>query len=183
MSLAELEHWVSGDQFAGDVVQVARDLIGRTLRVLADGAEQRGIIVETEAYAGPEDPASHAAFRRGGRAALMSGEPGLIYIYAAYGMYPCLNVVSGCSGSAAAVLLRGVWVEGDPRPTLGPGRTTRRLGVGMHDHGRRIGDGRFDISKVRIPLQIQQSTRIGITRGTELPWRFLADPHWTGANT
>lgn len=138
------------------------------------------IIVETEAYGGHDDPASHAAFRPGGRAALMAAAPGHIYVYAAYGMYPCLNIVAEPEGRAAAVLIRGIWVDGDRKVTLGPGRTTRRLGVVLSDHGRRIGDGRFAIGAERRELRLACTPRIGITRGVETPWRFVADmtPEW-----
>ena len=135
--------------------------------------EQLATIVETVAYAGVHDPASHAAFRPGGRAALMRGRAGLLYVYAAYGMYPCLNVVCGAEGEAAAVLVRGVWLVGEPKPVLGPGRVTRALGVSLADHGRSVCDERFAISTVRVAFAIEQLPRVGITRGVELPWRFV----------
>jgi DNA-3-methyladenine glycosylase len=105
----------------------------------------------------------------------MLAEAGLIYVYAAYGMYPCLNIVTGPVGIPSAVLVRGVWVAGDDRPTLGPGRTTRRLGVGMDDHGRSIGDGRFAVTASRVAIPTYETPRIGITRATEVLWRFVAD--------
>jgi len=73
------------------------------------GAERRtGRIVEVEAYAGPEDRASHARFGPRSRAATMFGPPGIAYVYGVYGMHVCLNVVAGPAGSGAAVLLRAV---------------------------------------------------------------------------
>jgi DNA-3-methyladenine glycosylase len=162
-------------QLAGDVVATARDLIGRTLSVRSGAGELRAIILESEAYGGPDDPASHAAFKPGGRAAQMWGQPGTIYVYAAYGMYPCLNIVSGAEGTPCAVLLRGAWIEGQARPVFGPGRLTRALGITMEDHGETICGERFSISASRAPLVIEQTARIGISRGTELPWRFVAD--------
>ena len=64
--------------------------------------------MEVEAYAGPEDAASHARFGRTARNAVMSGPAGVAYVYLVYGMYDCLNVVTGPTGDAAAVLIRAV---------------------------------------------------------------------------
>jgi DNA-3-methyladenine glycosylase len=165
--------WLPCAHFAGDVVALARDLVGRTLRVRG-AVELRALVVEAEAYAGRDDPASHAAFRPGGRAAIMAGAPGLIYVYAAYGMYPCLNIVCGPEGEARAVLVRGVWLDGELRPVLGPGRVSRALGVTLVDQGRSICDERFAVSAARVALDIVATPRIGVTRGAALPWRFVA---------
>ena len=157
-----------------DVVHAARDLIGRRIYVAQDDdTVRRGVIVETEAYGGPDDPASHAAFKPNGRAAVMFGDPGVTYVYAAYGMYPCLNIVTGPPGTPSAVLIRGVWMDGDKRPTLGPGRTTRALGVTLADHNARLGE-RLNVGAARQMLQLTESPRVGITRGVETPWRFVA---------
>lgn len=72
------------------------------------GARRVGRIVEVEAYAGPEDRASHARFGATSRAATMFGAPGHAYVYGVYGMHICLNVVVGPSGQGAAILLRTV---------------------------------------------------------------------------
>jgi DNA-3-methyladenine glycosylase len=89
-------------------VEAARGLMGALL-VREEGAGRRtGRIVEVEAYAGPEDRASHARFGPRSRAATMFGAPGRAYVYGVYGMHTCLNVVVGPVGSGAAVLLRAV---------------------------------------------------------------------------
>jgi DNA-3-methyladenine glycosylase len=86
----------------------ARRLIGARL-VRGSGPEMRsGRIVEVEAYAGEEDLASHARFGRTNRNAVMFGPPGVAYVYLVYGMYHCLNVVTGPEGRAAAMLVRAV---------------------------------------------------------------------------
>ena len=132
-----------------------------------------GVIVETEAYGGIDDPASHAAFRPGGRASEMFGPAGQIYVYSAYGVYPCLNVVTGPVGSPAAILIRGVQLADATLPTHGPGRVTRKLGVTLADQGLSVSCERFSISVERLVLPIEQTARIGITRGIDRPWRFV----------
>jgi DNA-3-methyladenine glycosylase len=159
--------------FAGEVTQIARDLIGRSLVVHHDGKSICGLIVETEAYGGADDPASHAAFRPGGRAAAMSGPPGTIYVYSAYGVYPCFNIVTGPGGEPSAVLIRAVLIEGEQRVTSGPGRLTRAMGISSDDHGSVVGEARFNITAARLPMVIVATPRIGISRGLDLHWRFL----------
>lgn len=161
---------LTSEWFAANVVTVARDLIGR--RITVSGAEC-AIIVETEAYGGSDDPASHAAFRPGGRAAVMAAEPGHVYVYAAYGVYPCFNIVTGPVGEASAVLLRSVRSVDRSTVVTGPGRTARALGISLADHGRKVPDDRFAISVDRLPCRIAQTPRIGITRGVDVPWRFV----------
>ncbi|HZL14491.1 MAG TPA: DNA-3-methyladenine glycosylase, partial [Verrucomicrobiae bacterium] len=93
---------------AGDVVDAARGLLGVWL-VRGDAASLRiGRIVETEAYGGPEDLASHARFGHTPRNRSMFGPPGHAYVYGVYGMHTCLNVVCGPPDRAAAVLVRAV---------------------------------------------------------------------------
>ncbi|HQX61903.1 MAG TPA: DNA-3-methyladenine glycosylase [Thermomicrobiales bacterium] len=161
------------DWFMADVVGVARGLVGRWLMV---DVTTRALILETEAYGGAEDLASHAAFRPGGRAAVMTDHGGTVYVYAAYGMYPCFNIVTGARGSASAVLLRGVLLPDQQRHVSGPGRTARALDIVLADHGERIPGPRFSISTERVPCVIQQTTRVGIRRGVETPWRFAGRP-------
>ena len=166
--------FVGCDYFAGSVEEVALDLVGRTLRVTQDGGYLDALIVETEAYGGPEDPASHAAFKPNGGARLMWEQPGTIYVYAAYGMYPCLNIVTAPAGEPGAVLIRGVWVTSDERPTLGPGRVGRRLGITVADSGQLCCGPRFQISTDRQTMTIDATPRVGITRGVDTLWRFNA---------
>jgi DNA-3-methyladenine glycosylase len=170
-------HQVLGcEHFARPVLDAAIDLIGRTLIVRSSDGSRSGLIVETEAYGGRDDPASHAAFRPGGRAALMLDSPGLVYVYAAYGMYPCLNIVAEPAGHAAAVLVRAVLLWDSHTLVSGPGRTSRSLGVTMADHGETVCGGRLAVSVQRIGCSIQAEPRVGVRRGVDLPWRFVGTP-------
>ena len=108
---------------AGPVVDAARGLLGAWL-VRRDAASVRiGRIVETEAYDGPEDLASHARFGRTSRNRSMFGPPGHAYVYRVYGMHTCLNVVCGPPGRASAVLVRAV----EPVTGVAEMREARRI--------------------------------------------------------
>lgn len=87
---------------------MARSLLGLRLVRDDDTGRRVGRIVEVEAYAGPEDRASHARFGPTARNAAMFGEAGRAYVYLVYGMYDCLNVVTGAEGAPSAVLIRAV---------------------------------------------------------------------------
>jgi DNA-3-methyladenine glycosylase len=165
---------VASEHFAGEVTAVARDLIGRSLVVVNDDEVVSGLIMETEAYGGVDDPASHAAFRPGGRAAAMFGPPGMVYIYSAYGVYPCFNIVTGPEGAPSAVLIRAVRLAGSNRVTSGPGRLTRAMGIVADDHGQFVDGKRFGVTDDREPLDFVATPRIGITLGVDLPWRYVA---------
>ena len=129
---------------SGDAVASARGLLGAMLVRDDDGGRRVGRIVETEAYAGPEDRASHARAGRTARTAVMFGPPGYAYVYLVYGLHHCLNVVCGPDGEAAAVLIRAVaplsGLAGmrerrgrsagpDERLAAGPARTCQALGI------------------------------------------------------
>jgi DNA-3-methyladenine glycosylase len=108
--------------------RVARDLLGKLVcRRLPDGRVRAGRIVETEAYHGPKDRASHASRGRTPRTAVMFGPAGVAYVYQIYGMYFCLNAVTMRDGFPAAVLIRAL--ELDAREGSGPGKLCRALGI------------------------------------------------------
>lgn len=124
-----------------DVVAVARRLLGRLLVVRARGGRRvSGIIVETEAYRGPEDRASHAhGGRRTRRTEPMYGPAGTAYVYFVYGMYHQFNVVTNVEGIPHAVLVRAL------EPLDGIGLMRRRRG-GRADHELTSGPGRLCIA-------------------------------------
>src|SRR5262249_34740813 len=118
--------------FGRSALVVARELLGKELVHEVGGRERAGLVVETEAYLGERDLASHAAAGRTARTEVMFGPPGHAYVYLIYGMHHCLNVVTGEDGKASAVLLRAIApVAGiaEGMRTDGPGRLTKALGV------------------------------------------------------
>ncbi len=170
---------------------VAHDLVGSWL-VVHDGAQlTRALVVETEAYGGIDDPASHAFRGPTKRSEIMFGPAGYLYVYLIYGMHWCMNIVTGERGDASAVLLRaaelyvptsdGTGVE--TRALRGPGNLTRGLGITGADNGVDCcgGEGRsITIHRPRSSAQAivdGQSKRIGITREVDRPSRYFLEGH------
>jgi DNA-3-methyladenine glycosylase len=118
-----------------DAVVVARDLLGKVLVHRDGGVRRAARIVETEAYEGPDDEASHARFGPTPRAAIMFGPPGVAYVYLIYGISHCFNVVTGTDGHPSAVLVRAAEpLEGCLHSTTGPGNLCRALGIARTSH-------------------------------------------------
>lgn len=176
---------------------VAPALIGcRLHRRLADGQTYSGIIVETEAYM-PDDPACHAYRGQTARNAHMFGPPGCSYVYFIYGMYHCLNVVTAPVGIGSAVLIRAVALaqvppdvdaKGKPqRVAAGPGKLCRTLGIDRSDSGKTLETGNNLWITPRDPIfsqalatgtqQLTQTTRIGLSKAIEHPWRWYLAGH------
>jgi DNA-3-methyladenine glycosylase len=172
--------------FAAPTLEVARRLLGCTLvHAPAGGPRRAGRIVETEAYVGADDQASHARFGPTPRAAVMFGPPGHAYVYLVYGMHHCLNVVTEAAGQPAAVLLRALEpVRNVAGPTDGPGRLCRALGVDRGHDGLDLcapGASLFVEERDAPPL-VGSSPRIGVAYAGEWaarPWRFFipGTPH------
>ncbi|MFL5992447.1 MAG: DNA-3-methyladenine glycosylase [Rubrobacteraceae bacterium] len=171
------------DFYDRDPRQVAVDLLGCVLSHKTSEGLASGIIVETEAYR-PEDPACHAYNGPTMRNRTMFGVPGLAYVYLSYGMHRLLNVVCEGEGVGSAVLIRALRpLEGrelmarrrgrDSSLCNGPGRLTQALGIDLTRDGHDLTGGDLRISWGDTPAEIVATTRIGITRGTELPWRYL----------
>jgi DNA-3-methyladenine glycosylase len=179
--------------FDRSVHEVARELIGCELAV----GETAGVIVETEAYEAA-DPACHAYVGRTARNEVLFGPPGHAYVYLSYGIHSLLNAVAEPEGSAAAVLIRalqptegidlmrrrrgrvGARSRGSATRALlelcsGPGKLTEALGVGLELNGADLGEAPFQISRPEgewRAAEIVTSTRIGITKAADLPWRY-----------
>lgn len=169
--------------FARRSDEVARALIGKTL-VCGDRA---GVIVETEAYLGPDDLASHARFGKTERNAVMFGPGGVAYVYLIYGMYDMFNVVTGPAGRAQAVLVRAVepvrGIAGGAAAARGPGKLTRALGISRHHNGTDLmrSPDIFVAPGPRVaPERIARGPRIGIDYAGDwahAPLRFWLDGH------
>ena len=155
--------------FAQNAVEVAKALIGKTL-VFGDF---QGIITETEAYRGSDDPASHAYRGPTPRSQIMFGEPGFSYVYLIYGMYHCLNIVTEPVGSPSAVLIRGLQIGS--LLLDGPGKLCRHLNLNLSHHQKDLTKAPsfcvVDGLNVK-PKHILATSRIGIKQGLDKLWRF-----------
>ena len=173
--------------FARDPVTLARDLLGRILFYKTVEGLIAGRIVETEAYTGADDPASHAYRGPTARNRVMFGKAGVSYVYFSYGMHHCLNVTAATPGTAGAVLLRAMEplegipimrARGDHGPEIrllsGPGKIGRAFGLTVADSGRDLTRGPLGIAAGATVLEekVAVSPRIGISRARELPYRF-----------
>jgi DNA-3-methyladenine glycosylase len=167
--------------------RVARALLGAVLVRVVDGERLSGTIVETEAYRGSKDPASHAYRGRTRRNAVMFGEGGHAYVYFSYGFHWCLNLTTEPAGRAGAVLVRAVepieglemmlrnrGLDSDVHVADGPGKLTQALGI---DSGLNAEDlitsDRLFVEEGKKVKGIGSSSRVGIRRGVEFKWRFF----------
>jgi DNA-3-methyladenine glycosylase len=168
--------------FARHSVVVARALLGHLLVHETPAGRLVGRIVETEAYRGVGDPASHA-HRRTARSAIMFGRPGFAYVYFSYGMHYCLNVVTEPEGRPGAVLLRALEiledVEGISRGTgraarlaAGPGRLTAAMQVGPQHTGADLTTPPLFLAHGGRRAAVVAGPRIGISAASSRPWRF-----------
>jgi len=170
---------------------VARRLLGHVLVSDVGGRRTAGRIVETEAYLGADDPASHGyRARRTRRNASMFERPGTAYVYFTYGMHWCLNAVTEREGIPAAVLIRALEPL-DGLPTMrrrrrnapdrelcsGPAKLCQALGVTGREDGAPLTRGRLRIVRQgsRQRYAIIVTPRIGITRAVDWPLRFLIE--------
>jgi DNA-3-methyladenine glycosylase len=185
------------DFYARPTLDVARDLIGKIVVHETRAGRVSGIIVETEAYIGEDDPACHAAPGPTARNAPLYGPPGIAYVYLNYGIHYLLNAVTEPEGSPAAVLIRALEpIEGEAlmrtrrlsgngrgsRPIAaadlcrGPGNLTRALGITLKDNRRDLTAGHLRIEEAQgAPArEVVWGTRVGISVGVEHAWRCSA---------
>lgn len=168
-----------------DAVTVARELLGK---ILVNG-DTAGMIVETEAYPGGDDLASHSAAGITGRTKVIFGPPGHAYVYLCYGMHACMNIVAEPEGTAGCVLIRALEpvagveamrarrhaVRRDSELTSGPGKLTKALGITLGHYGVDLTRGEFVVREPVRPerFDIEVTPRIGITKCAERPLRFV----------
>ena len=170
-----------------ETVIVAKQLLGKKITRKINGVKLTGIITETEAYRGKDDPASHAAVKMTNRNKVMFGQVGMSYVYFTYGMYFMLNVVAkNKKQNAGAVLIRGIHpqdgiktmiknrgVKNIKRISDGPGKLTIAIDITMKQHNK-------DLTKKSIiyisdgikPKKIYKKSRIGISKGLKKQWNF-----------
>ena len=175
---------------------VAAELLGMVVVSSVGGEPSEGRIVETEAYLGYDDPASHGYLhRRHARNEALFGPPGSWYVYRSYGMHWCANLVCQRPGLASAVLLRaleplsGLEIMRQRRGGLpdrdlcsGPGKLTQALGISRDLDGSRMPGSRVEIRRPDSieEIEIAATPRIGITKAVDWPLRFcLAGSAWT----
>ncbi len=167
-------------------LKIAKELLGKYLVIEKDGNYVSGKIVETEAYIGLDDPASHAYRGLTPRNKVMFGEPGYAYVYLTYGMHHCLNFVTERKGFPAAVLIRALEPEGgieimkERRKTKdlksltnGPAKLCQALGIDRTLNGTDLcSDIIYVEDRGSEPAKIVSTSRIGIREGKEKKWRF-----------
>lgn len=173
---------------------IAPELVGCSLvRQATDELLLCGRIVETEAYE-PDDPAMHAYQSRTARNQVMFTSAGHAYVYRIYGYYHCLNIVTDQEGVASSVLIRALELEQIPpwvdtqqesklhRIAAGPGKLCRALKIDQSLNGTVLQPGQALWLEHRDPqfeqqlesgqLSLTQTTRIGLTKGVDLPRRW-----------
>jgi DNA-3-methyladenine glycosylase len=168
--------------FNQPTVDLAQALLGKYLGL----GDLRGKIVETEAYLYHDDPGCHASRGLTPRNAPMFGPAGHAYVYFIYGMYHCLNIVSGKTGEGEAVLIRalepvqGIELMSKRRKTdkvenlcNGPGKLTQAFGITRKHNNASLLDGDLRVYGSREKLEIASDKRIGLSAGQDLELRFF----------
>jgi DNA-3-methyladenine glycosylase len=187
--------FLPADFYLRPTLTVARELLGKILvRRLGDRVLS-GRIVEVEAYHQDGDASAHSFGGKSGRNEVMFRRGGYLYVYFTYGMHFCMNVVTEADGIGAAVLLRAVEpLEGldvmhrhrgagkqDRDLASGPAKICQAFGISGAENGLLL-DGSVvgirDAAAVAA-ARVEQSSRVGISKSKELPWRFfLRDNRW-----
>jgi DNA-3-methyladenine glycosylase len=158
--------------------EVAQALIGKILVRRLHGKLLRARLIETEAYLGPDDLASHASKGRTRRTEVLFGAPGRAYVYLIYGLHEMLNVVAGAAGRGQAVLIRAALPLDDWKANLsGPGRLTRAMEITRLQNGLDLtGTQLYLLDNPGYQPVVQSAKRIGIDYAREwkdAPLRFV----------
>lgn len=183
---------------SNDVLSIAKELLGKILITHFNGITCSGRIVETEAYLGEIDKASHAfGGRRTARTETMYQKGGVAYVYLCYGIHHLINVVTGPENTPHAVLIRGIEpMDGkemmmermsrskwDPKIGAGPGNVTKALGITTHHNGFSYASDALQILSDEFsypPDKIAITPRIGVDYAGEdalKPYRFVVKDH------
>jgi DNA-3-methyladenine glycosylase len=158
-----------------DAETVARELIGAIVVHRRKGRSYRARIVETEAYVGPHDLASHSSKGRTKRTEVMFGPAGCAYVYLIYGMYEMFNIVAGETGSGQAVLIRAAEPLDDWDADLsGPGKLTRALGITRVMNGLELtGNRLYLVRNSHYRPRVRRAKRIGVEYAGKWKHRLL----------
>lgn len=177
-----------------DVLFLAKDLLGKVLFTKIDGETTAGIIVETEAYFGVKDKASHAyGGRRTDRTETLYSHGGVSYVYLCYGIHHLFNVVTSVEDDPHAILVRAVepligkeimelrrnMPASKPSISAGPGSAAKALGIDRSFNRKKLTENEIWIEDHGIayrPDEIIAGPRIGVAYAEEdalLPWRFF----------
>jgi DNA-3-methyladenine glycosylase len=169
--------------FARPAPVVARQLLGALLVHLDGGVRRAARVVETEAYHGRLDRASHAFGGPTPRAGIMFGGAGVAYVYVIYGNHGCMNVITGAPGEPSAVLLRAAEpIQGCLHATRGPGNLCRALAISRQRHnGLDLGGATLFFERDRAPAgRVILTPRVNVEsagpRWAGRRWRFLLAP-------
>jgi len=169
---------------------VAQELLGNILVHRTGKGVLRGRIVETEAYFGKNDPASHAATKgKTNRNSIMFGKPGVAYIYLNYGVHYLFNIVTEPEGIAGAVLVRALeplegfelmmdnrQLKSEANLTNGPGKLTKAMGIDINANGLEVTDGKLYIAKGETNnFIVKRATRIGISVAQDRLLRYYIE--------
>lgn len=171
---------LDNESFSQSTLKVAKELLGKYLIVNRHGKFQIGRIIETEAYIGPNDKASHAYRGKTPRNQIMWGPAGRLYVYLIYGMYHCLNIVTEKKSFPAAVLIRAIKpIFGISGKVDGPGKICREFGITKKDNGLDIteSDEIYIKDTGEKPKRIIATPRIGVDyafQWAKKKWRFAA---------
>ena len=199
--VGSLESVLGRDFYERPTLEVARDLIGKVLVHETGACRASGIIVETEAYIGEDDPACHAAPGPTGRNKPLYGPPGIAYVYLNYGIHYLVNAVNESEGWPAAVLIRAL----EPRDGIGlmrrrrargssrkaadfteaelcrgPGNLTKALGIDLRQNLKDLTGSSLRIeadNRSRKRFDIEWTPRIGIRVAADRPWRCSVIAH------
>ncbi|QGR02777.1 DNA-3-methyladenine glycosylase [Ehrlichia ruminantium] len=155
-------------------LDVASNLLGKILQF----NQHKGIIIETEAYIGQDDPAAHSFRGYTKRTSVMFGKAGFSYVYLIYGMYNCFNVVTEPQGFPAAILIRSIILLSENKPHTivnGPGKLCKILQITReHNNIDITTNHNFCICDTNLYIDNYICTpRIGISRAKDKFWRFV----------